>query len=55
MAKSIRYALVRLEIEHPDNITPEAVINECWYKFQSNTPGATFNDTSIEEINETRD
>jgi len=52
LKKSIRYIRVRLEIEHPENVTPESVMNEMDYTFKSTTKGSKVVDTNIAEYEE---
>ena len=49
---SLRYLQVKIEVEHDEAIDPVKVINECWYKFQSNTEKAVIADTEIQEISD---
>lgn len=53
MPVSAIYAVVRLRIKHPEDTTPETVLQECDYSFtpsQTSTPGAEVVDTEIVDI-----
>ena len=49
---SVRYLQVKIEIDHDETVDPVKVINECWYKFQSNTEKAIISDMEIQEISD---
>lgn len=45
--KSTRFVTVKVEINHPDNVDPEDVLNECDYEFISQTNKAKIEKTEI--------
>jgi len=45
--QTTRYVVVKVRIEHPDDIEPEEVIVNMDYKMESQTDGATITDTEI--------
>ena len=53
MIKSIRYIQVRVEMVHDEDITPDEVIDNCDYSFDSITIGANIIDTEILSYSET--
>lgn len=47
-----KYIRVRLDIQHPEGVSPESIMDEMDYSFTSKTKGAKIMDTHIEEYEE---
>jgi len=45
--QTTRYVVVKVRIEHPDDIEPERIIEDMDYGMESRTDGATITDTEI--------
>lgn len=50
--RSTRYVRVKIEIEHPENVSPEKVLDEMDYEFTSTMENTKIVDTHIEEYEE---